>query len=65
MIWGGVLLLAAALIGIPLSVALTAITAVLGVVTGLLVHLYRSSYAIGSPVVSLGYETTSFYSTFE
>jgi hypothetical protein len=26
------------------------------------VHLHRSSYAMGSPVVYLGYETTSLYS---
>ncbi len=30
-----------------------------------LVHLHRSSYAIGSPVVYLGYETTSLYSTLD
>jgi hypothetical protein len=36
MIWGGVVLLAAILIAIPLSVALTGTTAALGVVTGLL-----------------------------
>ena len=32
---------------------------------GFLVHLHRSSYAMGSPVVYLGYETTSLYSTFD
>jgi cobalt-zinc-cadmium resistance protein CzcA len=30
-----------------------------------LVHLHRSSYVMGSPVVDLGYETTSLYSTFD
>ena len=30
----------------------------------LLVHLHRSSYAMGSPVIYLGYESTSLYSTF-
>ena len=30
-----------------------------------LVHLHRSSYAMRSPVVYLGYETTSLYSTFD
>ena len=39
MIWGVILLLAAALIGIPLSVALTGTTAALGVLTGLLTLL--------------------------
>jgi hypothetical protein len=39
MIWGVVLLLAAALIGIPLSVALTGTTAALGAVAGLLALL--------------------------
>jgi hypothetical protein len=32
---------------------------------GHLVHLHRSSYAIGSPVVYLNYETTSLYSTLD
>src|SRR2546428_7734453 len=39
MIWGVVLLLVAALIGIPLSVALTGTTAALGAVAGLLALL--------------------------
>jgi hypothetical protein len=39
MIWGVVLFLAAALIGIPLGVALTGTTVALGVVTGLLALL--------------------------
>src|SRR5206468_4704671 len=39
MIWGVIVLLAAALIGMPLSVALTATTVALGVVTGLLALL--------------------------
>ena len=30
-----------------------------------LVHLHRSSYAIGLPVVYLGYETTTLYPTFD
>jgi hypothetical protein len=51
MIWGGVLLLAAALIGIPLSVALTAITAALGVVTGLLA--LRGVYARRAAVLTV------------
>src|SRR3954468_12833155 len=30
-----------------------------------LVHLHRSAYAMGSPVVSLGYETTYLYSILD
>jgi hypothetical protein len=30
-----------------------------------LVHLRRSCYAIGPPMVDLGYETTSLYSTID
>jgi integrase/recombinase XerD len=30
-----------------------------------LVHLHRSFYAMGSPVVSLSYETTNFYPTLD
>jgi predicted amidohydrolase len=33
--------------------------------TGDLVHLRRSCYAIGPPMVDLGYETTSLYSTID
>ena len=33
--------------------------------TDTLVHLHRSSYAMGSPVVYLGYDTTTLYSTFD
>jgi hypothetical protein len=32
---------------------------------GELVHLRRSCYAIGPPMVDLGYETTSLYSTID
>jgi hypothetical protein len=33
--------------------------------TDTLVHLRRSCYAIGPPMVDLGYETTSLYSTID
>jgi hypothetical protein len=29
------------------------------------VHLHGSSYAMGLPVVDLGYETTNFYPTLD
>jgi hypothetical protein len=51
MIWGVVLLLAAVLIGIPLSVALTGTTAALGMVTGLLVSL--GAYARSATVLTV------------
>ena len=37
----------------------------LSALTIALVHLHRSSYAIGLPVVYLGYETTTLYPTFD
>lgn len=56
MIWGVILLLAATLIGIPLSVALTAITAAFGLVTGLLALLgvYARSAAVLTVAVACG-----------
>lgn len=56
MIWGVVLLLAAALIGIPLSVALTGTTAALGAVAGLLALLgvYTRSAAGLTAAVACG-----------